>query len=142
MLNDPAAAGKPIHYPMVRSFRAFRGFGDGSGTVNSAATSAFAGRPAAPRFRRRAWVISVFDHSVEARPRLREGGVALILPDARERGLPYVEIVTDAGNAASQRVVFANGGELFERFAQGRARARKNAPVSHHISVARRPNYF
>ncbi|MGC1379832.1 MAG: GNAT family N-acetyltransferase [Candidatus Baltobacteraceae bacterium] len=40
----------------------------------------------------------------------------LMLPEARARGLPYVEIVTDWDNAASQRVIVGNGGTLFERF--------------------------
>ncbi len=33
-----------------------------------------------------------------------------VLPLARARGLPYVEIVADAGNVGSQRVIGANGG--------------------------------
>lgn len=40
----------------------------------------------------------------------------LILPEARAIGLPYVEITTDADNIASQRVIEANGGVVFERF--------------------------
>ena len=40
----------------------------------------------------------------------------LILPEAKAVGLPYVEIVTDPGNIASQRVVAANGGVLVEQF--------------------------
>lgn len=42
--------------------------------------------------------------------------LGLLLPDAGERGLPYVELTTDADNLASQRVIEANGGELVERF--------------------------
>jgi len=42
--------------------------------------------------------------------------LGLILPEARERGLPYIEIVTNVDNVASQRVVLANGGVLVERF--------------------------
>jgi len=42
--------------------------------------------------------------------------LGLLLAEARERGLPFVEITTDAGNIASQRVITANGGELHERF--------------------------
>jgi predicted acetyltransferase len=42
--------------------------------------------------------------------------LGLILPHARAEGLPYVEITTDPGNLASQRVVLANGGVLVERF--------------------------
>lgn len=42
--------------------------------------------------------------------------LALLLPDARAEGLPYVEITTDPDNRASQRVIEANGGVLVERF--------------------------
>jgi predicted acetyltransferase len=42
--------------------------------------------------------------------------LAMLLPDARARGLPYVEITTDVDNIASQRVITANGGHLYERF--------------------------
>ena len=42
--------------------------------------------------------------------------LALILPEARRIGLPYVEVVTDADNVASQRVITANGGLLVETF--------------------------
>ncbi len=34
----------------------------------------------------------------------------LILPKARRLGLPYIEVTTDPGNVASQRVITANGG--------------------------------
>jgi predicted acetyltransferase len=40
----------------------------------------------------------------------------LLLPQAREEGLPYVELTTDADNIASRRVIEANGGQLVERF--------------------------
>jgi len=39
----------------------------------------------------------------------------LILPEARNAGLPYVEVTTDPSNAASQRVIAANGGVLLGR---------------------------
>lgn len=42
--------------------------------------------------------------------------LAQILPEARERGLPFVEIVTDVDNHASQGVIRKNGGVLVERF--------------------------
>ena len=38
------------------------------------------------------------------------------LPCAKEEGLSYVEITTDPQNLASQRVIEANGGVLYERF--------------------------
>jgi len=40
----------------------------------------------------------------------------LLLPEAKQRGLPYVELTTDVTNIASQRVIQANGGVLVERF--------------------------
>lgn len=43
-------------------------------------------------------------------------GLRLMLPEAKSIGLPYVEITTDPGNLASQRVIEANGGTLVERF--------------------------
>jgi predicted acetyltransferase len=39
-----------------------------------------------------------------------------LLPEARAEGLQFVEITTDPDNMASQRVIEANGGALFERF--------------------------
>jgi predicted acetyltransferase len=42
--------------------------------------------------------------------------LACILPDARARGLPYVEITTDLANVASQKVIERNGGIVFETF--------------------------
>ena len=40
----------------------------------------------------------------------------LLLDDARAEGLEHVELTCDASNAASQRVITANGGALVERF--------------------------
>ncbi len=45
--------------------------------------------------------------------------LALLLPEAAEVGLPYVELTTDTDNEASQKVITANGGVLVERFEQG-----------------------
>jgi len=42
--------------------------------------------------------------------------LALILPEARQRGLDRVEITTDVGNDASQKVILSNDGWLVERF--------------------------
>ncbi len=42
----------------------------------------------------------------------------LLLPHARTEGLSHVELTTDPGNIASQRVIVANGGQLIERFAR------------------------
>ncbi len=42
--------------------------------------------------------------------------LALLLPDARKEGLPFVELTTDLNNLASQRVIVGNGGQLVEQF--------------------------
>ena len=42
--------------------------------------------------------------------------LALFLPQARAKGLPFVEITTDPDNVASRRVIAANGGTLVEKF--------------------------
>lgn len=39
-----------------------------------------------------------------------------LLPEAKREGLAYVEITTDPSNIASQRVILANRGVLFEKF--------------------------
>ena len=40
----------------------------------------------------------------------------LLLPQARDEGLAYVDLVADADNIPSQRVIETNGGKLIERF--------------------------
>src|SRR5437764_3208298 len=40
----------------------------------------------------------------------------LLLPEVTNEGLDYVELTTDVTNIASQRVIEANGGKVFERF--------------------------
>jgi predicted acetyltransferase len=42
--------------------------------------------------------------------------LALILPEAKQEGITFVEVTTDVDNIASQRVITANGGRLVERF--------------------------
>lgn len=42
--------------------------------------------------------------------------LAQLLPEVKALGLPFVEIVTDPQNIASQRVILANGGILIEHF--------------------------
>jgi predicted acetyltransferase len=52
--------------------------------------------------------------------RRREGqatrALGLLLPEPARLGLPWVELVADAGNAASIRVIEANGGVFLHRF--------------------------
>ena len=40
----------------------------------------------------------------------------LLLPQARDEGLAFVDLVADADNIPSQRVIETNGGKLIERF--------------------------
>jgi predicted acetyltransferase len=40
----------------------------------------------------------------------------LLLPQAGEEGLAYIELTTNSDNIASRRVIEANGGKLVERF--------------------------
>lgn len=42
--------------------------------------------------------------------------LALLLPEVEGEGLAYVELTTEADNAASRRVIEANSGKLVERF--------------------------
>ncbi|MCE9521614.1 MAG: GNAT family N-acetyltransferase [Alphaproteobacteria bacterium] len=51
----------------------------------------------------------------------------LLLPDARARGLAYVELTTDPDNIPSQKVITANGGHLVERFTKVAAYGGKEA---------------
>jgi predicted acetyltransferase len=48
-------------------------------------------------------------------------GLALLLEEVRDIGLPYAELTTDPANIASQRVILANGGALVERFCKSPA---------------------
>jgi predicted acetyltransferase len=45
----------------------------------------------------------------------------LILPEARDQGLLYVELTTEEENVASQRVILANGGVCVGRFEKSTA---------------------
>ena len=51
--------------------------------------------------------------------------LALLLPLALAQGLQTVEITTDPDNAASQKVITANGGVLVEPFSKGEAYGNK-----------------
>jgi predicted acetyltransferase len=66
-----------------------------------------AARPRPHRLLRRPWKRRL-GHATRA--------LALILPEARARGLAFVELTTEPGNTASQRTIEKNGGRLVERF--------------------------
>ena len=52
---------------------------------------------------------------------LATAALSEMLAEARKRDFPYVEITTTPDNAASQRVIQANGGILVERFEKSAA---------------------
>ena len=69
--------------------------------------------------------------------------LALLLPDVRTEGLPYVDLTTDVNNVASQRVIRANGGQLIEQFQKpdaygGAASLRFRIPVASHLQANER----
>lgn len=53
--------------------------------------------------------------------------LALLLPEARQEGLAYVELTTDLDNLPSQKVITANGGVLVKRFNKGPVYGNKEA---------------
>jgi predicted acetyltransferase len=63
----------------------------------------------------------------------------LMLPEAREEGLPYVEITTTAENIGSQRVITANGGVLVGKF---RADARLGGEEMLRYRIDLKTGYF
>jgi predicted acetyltransferase len=44
--------------------------------------------------------------------------LALMLPQAKQRGVSFVELTTCPGNDASQKVILGCGGRLLERFVE------------------------
>jgi predicted acetyltransferase len=120
LLDDPAAAGRPIQLPdgtlvpRLPGFRRWIWDGEFCGSVGFRWTPGSAALPPT--------CLGHIGYSVVPWKRGRgyaKAALARILPEARERGLPHVDIVTDVDNVASQRVVLANGGVLLERFAKG-----------------------
>jgi predicted acetyltransferase len=60
--------------------------------------------------------------------------LALMLVEARRVGLPFVQITSDVGNAASHAVIRANGGRLVEHFREPDAFGGKQA-LRFHIDL-------
>jgi predicted acetyltransferase len=59
----------------------------------------------------------------------------LLLPQVRQEGLTYVELVADEDNIPSQRVIEANGGVLVERFIKSEVYGGK-ASLRYRIALA------
>jgi predicted acetyltransferase len=61
--------------------------------------------------------------------------LALLLPDARALGMPWVELTTDEDNVASRRTITANGGELVETFAMPQAYGGEGSKLRYRIAL-------
>ncbi|WP_225773728.1 GNAT family N-acetyltransferase [Inquilinus sp. Marseille-Q2685] len=121
-LDDPEARGGPITLPDGSTVPRLPGFHrwlwDGAfcGSVNIRWQPGTAALPA--------HVLGHIGYSIVPWKQGRgyaTRGLALLLPEARALGLPYVELTVDPDNLASQRVILANGGRLVERFRKAEA---------------------
>jgi predicted acetyltransferase len=115
--EDREAKGDPVRLhdgalvPRLPGFRRWMWDGDFAGVIGLRWQP---GTPALPP-----WCLGHIGYSVV--PWKRRRGYAtealrILLPEARQEGLPYVEITTEVDNIASQRVITANGGALVEKF--------------------------
>ncbi|MEQ1865663.1 MAG: GNAT family N-acetyltransferase [Micropepsaceae bacterium] len=127
-LDDPEAKGPPVtlldgsQVPRLPGFNRWLWDGEFSGSINFRWQHGTAELP--PH------VLGHIGYSVV--PWKQGRGYAthalkLLLPDARARGLSYVELTTDPDNIPSQKVITANGGYLVERFTKVAAYGGKEA---------------
>jgi predicted acetyltransferase len=121
-LDDPEARGGPIPMPDGTTVPRLPGFqrwlwdGEFCGTINLRWQAGTAALP--PH------VLGHIGYSVVPWQQGRghaTRALALLLPEARARGLAYVELTTNPENIASQRVILANGGRLVEHFRKAAA---------------------
>lgn len=115
--DDPDALGPPIKLPDGSSARRLPGFrrwlwdGEFCGSIG------FRWQPGTSALPQH--VLGHIGFSVVPWKRGRgyaKAALAMLLPQARARGLTYVELTTDPGNIASQKVILSNRGMLIERF--------------------------
>lgn len=115
--DDPDAFGPPIKLPDGTSVQRLPGFhrwlwdGEFCGVIG------FRWQPGSPALPPH--VLGHIGFSVVPWKRGRgyaKAALALLLPEARARGLTYVELTADPENIASQRVILCNRGRLVERF--------------------------
>ena len=121
-LDDPDATGKPIRLPDGSLVPRLPGFARWIWDGEFCGSIGFRWQPGAS-----ALPPHVLGHIGFAVVPWKQGmgrakqALALMLPEARRRGLHHVELTTDPGNVASQRVIQACGGTLTERFRKATA---------------------
>ena len=121
-LDDPEAKGEPIKLPdgstVVRllGYRRWMWDGDFVGSIGFRWQKGTSALPA--------HVLGHIGYTVVPWKRNRghaTRALALLLPEAKARGLDYVELTTDTDNLPSQKVILACGGRLVERFTKAAA---------------------
>jgi predicted acetyltransferase len=115
--DDPEAKGDPVKLhdgsivPRLPSFRRWMWDDEFAGTISLRWQPGTAELPP--------WCLGHIGYSVVPWKRRRGYGseaLRLMLLEARDVGLPYVEITTTEKNTASRRVITANGGVLLGNF--------------------------
>jgi predicted acetyltransferase len=118
-MDDPEGRGEPIVLPdgsSVRRLPSFRRWMWDDAFVGSIGFRWQPGTPGLPPH-----VLGHIGYAVVPWARSRghaTSALAQLLDEVTALGLPYVDLTTDVDNAASQRVIAANGGVLVERFAK------------------------
>lgn len=116
-LDDPEAKGAPISLPAGSTVRRLPGITRWIWTNHFCGSIGFRWQPGTADLP--PYVLGHIGFAVvpwRQRQGLATRALALMLEEARRRGLPSVEITTTPDNLASQRVIEANGGTLVERF--------------------------
>jgi predicted acetyltransferase len=115
--DDPEALGPPIALPDGTSVQRLPGIHRWLWDGEFCGVIAFRWQPGTSVLP--PYVLGHIGFSVVAWKRGRgyaKAALALLLPEARARRLAYVELTTDHGNIASQKVILSNRGRLVERF--------------------------
>jgi predicted acetyltransferase len=116
-LDDPEARGRPVKLPDGSTVPRLPGITRWLWTDDFCGSIGFRWQPGTAALP--AYVLGHIGFAVvpwRRRQGLATRALALMLDEARRRGLSEVEITTTPDNLASQRVVEANGGILVERF--------------------------
>jgi predicted acetyltransferase len=121
-LVDPEGKGSPITLPNGMVIKRLPGYRRWMWDGEFAGSIGFRWQPGTAELP--SYVLGHIGYSV---PEWKQGrgyatdALRQLLPDAKARGLPYVELTTDPDNVASQRVILKNGGVLVEEFNKGPA---------------------